>query len=146
MSMLCQRRAFAAFNDLKPGGASLRTAGVLHSEEFFGSRVPAKPAADAPLHSTSVTARTLGQRVIQLLELRQQTLALQLEHGRLLLPACTTAAEDELFACPAIGMSYQLDFDPRLNLVPILFLEQLLLKALELRLGRTNHVPRLTGP
>ena len=83
--------------------------------------------------------------MIQLLKLRQQTLTLQLEHGRLLLPACTTAAEDELFACPTIGMSDQLDFDPRLNLVPILFLEQLLLKSFELRLGRTHHVAGLAG-
>src|SRR5208337_4780251 len=73
MSMLCPSRAFPAFHDLKTGGASLRIAAYPHIEEFFGGRVPAKPAADAPLHGTSVTAWTLGQRVIQLLELRQQT-------------------------------------------------------------------------
>ena len=42
-------------------------------------------------------------------------------------------------------MSDQLYLDPWLNLVPILLFEQFLLKALELRLGRTHHVAGLAG-
>ena len=46
--MLCPSRAFAAFNDLKTGGASLPIAAYPHIEEFFGGRVPAEPPADMP--------------------------------------------------------------------------------------------------
>ena len=49
MSMLCPSRAFAAFNDLKTDGASLPIVAYPHIEEFFGGRVAAKLAADAPL-------------------------------------------------------------------------------------------------
>jgi hypothetical protein len=43
MSMLCPSRAFAAFHDLKTGGASLPIAAYPHIEEFFGGRVTPRP-------------------------------------------------------------------------------------------------------
>jgi hypothetical protein len=53
--------------------------------------------------------------------------------------------QGELFGYITIGMSHQLGLDPGLNLVPTLFFEQLLFEALELCLGRTNHVAGLAG-
>ena len=80
--MLCPSRAFAVERSQDRRRVPSHLGVPAHRGVFSDSWVPAEPAADAPLYSTRVTARTLGQRVIHLLELSQQTLALQLEYGR----------------------------------------------------------------